>query len=999
MRPPRRRPVLVLAAVLALAGGISAGADAPHPPAKAAVALPPAEALRRFTVAPGLALDQVLSEPVVRKPVSISFDERGRMWVVQYLQYPSPAGLKVLSHDQFWRVVYDKVPAPPPHHVRGLDKVTIHEGTTGTGVFDKETTFVDGLNIATAAVRGRGGVWVLNPPYLLFYPTAGNADRPTSDPVVHLEGFGLEDTHSVVNSLRWGPDGWLYAAQGSTVTGHVKRPGRDEKPVHTFGQLIWRYHPETRRYEVFAEGGGNAFGVEFDARGRVFSGHNGGNTRGFHYVQGGYYRKGFEKHGALSNPYTFGFFEAMKHNNAPRFSHTFAFGEVDGLPAAYRGKLFAVSPLEGKVIVSDVARDGSSLRTRDVATAVSSTDRWFRPVDIKLGPDDALYVADWYDAEVSHLEGRAGKVTPSTGRVYRLRDKDARPLAPFDLGKKTTAELIGVLSHENKWFRQTALRLLGDRKDRAAVPLLEKLLNESKGQTALEALWALNLSGGFTEANALAALGHPEPAVREWAVRLLGDERRVTPSVARRLADLAREEGDVDVRVQLACSARRLPAADELPVVRGLLAHDEDAGDPHQPLSLWWAVEAKCDTDRDRVLDLFRERELWARRVARETVLPRLMRRFAQAGTGADYAACVALFRAAPDRAGGLRLLKGFEEAFAGRSVAGVPKDLLEETAKLGGGSLMLGLRRGDPKAVEKALATVADPKAPTAERLSCVEVLGEVPQQRAVPVLLAVVRGREATGLRKAALTSLQRYDDRQVGAAVVALYSGLPDEVRDAALSLLASRKAWAGQLLEAVESGTVDKDAVPADTLRKVLLLRDDRLTALVRKHWGEVKGATTEDMRRQIDRLTRVVEGGTGSPYTGKKLFGKTCAACHTLHSQGGNVGPDLTTYKRDDVATMLLHVVNPSAEIREGYENHVVTTESGRVVTGLLVEKDKDKVVLRGADGQKVVIARADVAEMAVSPSSLMPEGLLKDLNDQQVRDLFAYLRSTQPLRD
>ena len=158
--------------------------------------------------------------------------------------------------------------------------------------------------------QGRGGVWVLNPPYLLFYPDRNNDDVPDGDPEVHLQGFGLEDTHSVVNSLRWGPDGWLYAAQGSTVTGHVTRPGLDagKEPVHSMGQLIWRYHPETRRYEVFAEGGGNAFGVEIDAKGRIYSGHNGGDTRGFHYVQGGYYQKGFNKHGPLSNPYAFGYF-------------------------------------------------------------------------------------------------------------------------------------------------------------------------------------------------------------------------------------------------------------------------------------------------------------------------------------------------------------------------------------------------------------------------------------------------------------------------------------------------------------------------------------------------------------------------------------------------------------------------------------------------------------------------------------------------------------------
>ena len=189
--------------------------------------LRPARPWRSFKVPDDLQLDLVLSEPIVRQPVSIYFDERGRLWVVQYLQYPYPAGLKMVSHDGVWRAVYDKVPPPPPHHFRGKDKITIHEDTDGDGIFDRHKTFVDGLNIATAVARGRGGVWVLNPPYLLFYPDRNNDDVPDGDPEVHLQGFGLEDTHSVVNSLRWGPDGWLYAAQGSTVTGHVTRPGLD----------------------------------------------------------------------------------------------------------------------------------------------------------------------------------------------------------------------------------------------------------------------------------------------------------------------------------------------------------------------------------------------------------------------------------------------------------------------------------------------------------------------------------------------------------------------------------------------------------------------------------------------------------------------------------------------------------------------------------------------------------------------------------------------------
>jgi len=185
-------------------GSKASTATAQHP--KQDHPLSPAESMARFKVAPDLQLDQVLAEPLVRQPVFMNFDERGRLWVVEYLQYPSPAGLKMLSHDSFWRSVYDKVPPPPPHHFKGADRITIYEDTAGNGIFDSHKTFLDGLNIVTAVTKGRGGVWVLNPPYLLFYPDKNNDDIPDGDPEVRLSGFGLEDTHSVVNSLRWGPE-------------------------------------------------------------------------------------------------------------------------------------------------------------------------------------------------------------------------------------------------------------------------------------------------------------------------------------------------------------------------------------------------------------------------------------------------------------------------------------------------------------------------------------------------------------------------------------------------------------------------------------------------------------------------------------------------------------------------------------------------------------------------------------------------------------------------
>lgn len=959
--------------------------------------LSPEESLRHLKTLEDLEIVPVLAEPLVRQPIFLTFDERGRMWVANYEQYPYPAGLKPVSKDEYWRTVYDKVPPPPPNHYRGRDRITIHEDTDGDGQFDRHKVFVEGLSIASSCVKGRGGVWVLNPPYLLFYPDRDNDDVPDGDPEVHLSGFGIEDTHSVVNSLRWGPDGWLYAAQGSTVSGNVIRPGLDKQGVHSMGQLIWRYHPETRRYEIFAEGGGNAFGLEFDERGWAYSGHNGGDTRGFHYVQGGYYRKGFAKHGPLSNPYAFGFFEAMQHGRVPRFTHNFILYDGGALPEQYRGKLFGVEPLQGRVVYSLVEPHTSTFKTRDLGHALVSTDMRFRPVDIKVGPDGAIYVCDMYELLISHRQHFEGQVERTDGRIYRIQAQGARPLAPFDLGRLKTAELVPYLDHANKWFRQEALRQFGDRKDQSVVPLLKETLAHNTGRLALGALWAMYQSGGFNDELALDLCRHEDPYVRMWTVRLLCDENRVSPAVARELAALAGRETYVHVRSQLASSAKRLPAEVALPILAQLLKHDEDRNDLHVPLLLWWGIESKCARDADAVLALFQEPQMWQWPLVQEHILQRLMKRFAMSGSRNDLLVCARLFELAPSQEHSRILLQGFEEAFKGRSLADLPPVLVEQLARQGGGSVILGLRQGRAEAIQQALAAIADEKSDRKQRLEYITVFGEIDQPQAVPVLLEVVDRSSDDELRMAALTALLAYDDASIGARVIAVYGQLNDDVRAAAHTLLASRKAWARQLVEAVDSGSVEIATIPLDVVRKLTIHRDERIAELVSRHWRDVGGATSEEMQAHIARYSAVLANGRGDPYAGKKLYAQSCGKCHILFGDGGRIGPDLTSYKRDDTLQMLLNVVNPSAEIREGFETVLVITDDGRVATGFRYDEDSRVLVLRGVDGQNITIPRERIEEILPQPKSIMPEGLLKDLTEQQVRDLFAYLRSSQPL--
>lgn len=994
----------------------------PQPPAPAsnplerqqeapAPALSPSESRARFQVADDLEWEQVLAEPLIAQPVFLNFDERGRMWVVEYRQYPHPAGLKMLSRDSVWRSVYDKVPPPPPHHFKGADRISIHEDTDGNGSYDKHTVFVDGLNITTAVERGRGGVWVLNPPYLLFYPDANGDDIPDGDPEVRLSGFGLEDTHSVVNSLRWGPDGWLYAAQGSTVTGNVFVHGADgkplnPKPIYSQGQNIWRYHPENRIYEVFSEGGGNAFGCELDSKGRIFSGHNGGDTRGFHYFQGAYLQKGFEKHGPLSNPFAYGFFPPMPHHSTPRFTHTFLVYEGGALPARCNGHLFGLEPLQGRIVEAEMAGEGSTFHTRDVGRPVVSDDRWFRPVDIKLGPDGAIYVCDWYDQQVNHFRNHEGRMDASNGRVYRLKAKGSTASRPLAMGALSTRQLIGQLEAPNRWVRQTALRLLADRLDGTGVAALRDGLKDQRGQLALEWLWAIRACGGWNESLGMEALGHEDPFVRAWAVRFLGDGRNVSTQVASRLSELAASDPDLGVRGQLAATAQRLPVLEALAILRGLASRSEDVDDNRMPLLIWWALESKCESSSVEVLGWLKDAELWKQPVVRRHLLERLARRFAQTGTQRDLLVCARLFELSPDPEATSLLMAGFEAAFRGRPMSGLPAELLQAFNKHRGMPLSLQVRQGDAAAVDRALRLVLDEAAPRKERLELLGALGEVRQDRVVPTLLKVLRGAsDDDGLRQATLVALQPFDRPEIAEAVVGLYPRLGSESLPVAQTLLASRAGAARRFTQAIAEGWggwsakpfIAAERVPLSMVRKIKLFRDPELRALAEKVWPDVGSPTTAEMEAHIARTAAVVRGGTGDPYAGRTLFQNTCAQCHRLFGSGAEVGPDLTVYKRDDLETMLLSIINPSAEIREGYEGYAIEMQDGRSLSGFLVEQTPRSVVLRGTDGQNTVVDRREMASMEPSRLSLMPEGLLDSMNEQQTRDVFAYLRSTQPL--
>ncbi|MEM9588216.1 MAG: HEAT repeat domain-containing protein, partial [Planctomycetota bacterium] len=825
-------------------------------------------AVKQFRLPSDLSIDLVASEPTISQPLFLSWDSRGRMWVVQYRQYQYPAGLKVTRFDQYLRAVYDKVPEPPPHGVPGEDRITVFEDTNGDGRYDHSKDVITGLNIATSVQVGRQGIWVLNPPYLLHYPDTNHDDIPDGDPEVHLSGFGLQDTHSVANSLKLSPDGWLYGANGSTTGGTIS--STMTKGVRFEGQCIWRYHPLTKVFEIFAEGGGNTFSLEIDSKGRVFSGTNGGNKRGYYYPQGSYADKNWGKHGPLTNPYAFGYFSGMKHEgDTRRFAQAFAIYEGGLLPRAYAGTIIAPNSLHNVVWNSRRVADGSNYRTVDVANLLESDDRWFRPVDCKIGPDGGVYLADWYDTRLSHLSP-VDDWHKESGRIYRLRPSiQQAKYAEGDLSTQSNAELIAKFNHSNKWVRHRAVLELGWRSNNDVANTLDEKVQQ---HASLEALWSLNLMNELTIARADRWIDHDDPHIRRWVIRLLGDRHQGIDAMVRR----ATIETNLQVRSQLASTAKRVDAETGLGIVSAMARSDSelstaDLADPHLPLLCWWAVEGHAD-DHSAIDRFLSSDELWSSRLAREVILSRLMRRFASRGGVSDLERCEQLVAMAPDLASQSILMEGLAQAFAGRAIPRLPIQLDAALStyqqSLGNSGIVLELKSGREGAVAKAIKILSSGSTKPSLAVRIIQVLATTQSYDSVETLLNLSVGRLTNdpSVRRTAIAALADFDDDRVADRLISAFYGKisnQHQLRPTACRTLASRQRWALRLLDEINQWRLKPTDVPPDVVQQLRSYSDPAVRDATDQAFGKPITITSEQKITEINRLTKLIQSSGAS----------------------------------------------------------------------------------------------------------------------------------------
>jgi glucose/arabinose dehydrogenase len=499
-------------------------------------ALSPQEAIAKMTVPAGFTVELVASEPDIVNPVAMTFDERGRIWITESLEYPR------------------KQPGP------GRDRIKVLEDTDGDGKADNFTIFADGFNIPSGIAVGYGGVWVANSPDILFLQdTDGDGKADKQERIV--TGFGRSDTHELPNSLTWGPDGWLYGLNGVFNHSHVKyakeNPNfNDDHPGWQFTCALWRIHPRTREFQVFCEGTSNPWGIAIDPEGSFFVSacvidHL------WHLVETGYYHR----QGGPYPAFTWKIDSIVKHAHQKAAYCGIHYFDSDAYPEQYRGKLY-MGNIHGNCINCDkLQRDGSTYFATGEPDFLTADDAWFMPVSQKTGPDGCLYILDWYDRYHCYQDANrdpAG-IDRLKGRLYRVRYKETPRAKGFDLSKETDDQLINRLAWRNDYIRQTAQRLLAERGSAATRANLWKVASDQAAgrKTRLHALWALIGAGGVESEWHQALLDNKDATFRAWGVRLAANMGQVPNTIKQRVQNLA-SDSSPDVQLQVAIAARKI---------------------------------------------------------------------------------------------------------------------------------------------------------------------------------------------------------------------------------------------------------------------------------------------------------------------------------------------------------------------------------------------------------------------------------------------------------
>jgi len=942
-------------------------------------ALSPQEAIAKMTVPAGFQVELVAAEPDIVNPVAMTFDERGRIWITESLEYPRQS------------------PGP------GQDRVKVLEDSDGDGRADRFTIFADGLNIPSGIAVGYGGVWVANAPDILFLQDTDGDGRADRREVV-VTGFGRSDTHELPNSLTWGPDGWLYGLNGVFNPSRVVHQGRE----HVFTCVLFRIHPRTREFELFAEGTSNPWGVAWDNEGSAFVSacvidHL------WHLAETGYYHR----QGGAYPPFTWKIGSIVQHTHQKAAYCGITFFDSDAYPAEYRERLYMGNIHGNCVNVDQLERDGSTYFGRGRPDFLSANDAWFMPVVQKTGPDGCLYVLDWYDRYHCYQDARrdAAGIDRLKGRLYRVRYQDTPRAKPFDLAQESDAQLIERLRSPNVFYRDVAQRLLSERNDPETRRALASLVqSDSEPRKArMHALWSLIGGGPLAPEFHARLLASGDAGLRAWGVRAAGNMRQVDAVIRDQVVSLAGDPA-ADVQLQVAIAARKIEGVQPLELLLAVLTHCGQ--DKLVPQIVWQNLHPLLEERGDEFVALLNSENVRAVPQLDE-LAPRLVERLLSRQK-ADAQAALAVVKllteekdALPAAVPCLNLLAARTQSgeLAGDSLALLRRDLLprlgqlskSQTSAVQLAAAVLAATWKDPAGIEAVREVFASSAEPARRRLQAFEALISADEPAALKLAETTLADQSVpVDFRAAVLSSLGRSDEPAIAAMVLNHYPRMEPELKPRAIELLTQRAMWARPLVEAVAEKRVSADVVNVNQVRRLQDSDDSELVQRVTAIWGTVRTERNPQRELVIAEIRRFLSATPGDPQAGAAVYKKVCAQCHKLYGEGQDVGPDITANGRGSFEQLLSNVLDPSLVIGVNYQARTIATTDGRILTGLLVEDSPQRVVLKMQGGKLETVPRNEVEEFHVSKLSMMPEDLEKQLSRQEMADLFAFLATNKP---
>lgn len=971
------------------------------------------EQQKLFHLPPGFVIELVAAEPDVRKPMNLKFDAAGRLFFTQSVEYP-------------WPVAANR---------RGQDTIRVMTDTNGDGMPDKTEVFADGLNIPIGITPVYGGVLGFSIPTLNFFPDP-KGELWANSREEYYGNFGFRDTHGMCSSLNWWIDGWVYGCHGFSNESTVK--GQDGQPILMSSGNTYRLRPDGSHIEYYSHGQVNPFGMCLDPLGNVYTSDC--HTRpAYLLVRGAWYPMFGRPHDGLG----FGP-ELMQHAHGSTGIAGVVYYAAEQFPEEYRNNLFIGNPVTGRINRDTLEWTGSTAKAIEQPDFLTCDDQWFRPVDIQLGPDGALYVADFYNRIIGHYEvpllhpGRDRE----RGRIWRIRyvgtdpNNPARIEVPADLTRATQAELIAGLGSHTLPIRVQATHQLVHRIGAAALQELTGLATDESASPwqRVHALWVVQRLGGLDEAQARKIASDPDRAVRVHLVKALGEQVPWTEARAplrEIVEDHLLSDADPFVRRAAAESLGKGLASESVPALiaawkaadpaDALLVHTirvslRDVLRAHPTeLPKWAAGDRVAVADLPRIsevclaipqpeagLFLFEQtrRTPWpagqaqdyvqhaVRFIPQEQLLAMETLLAVQYGSRSDELQ-LRVLRAAQrgtQERGGKRstLLEDWAEHLAARLIASDNED-----TRRAGIDAVRDLRLA--KAAAELPALLAADAKYAGLKPGVLDALAAVGHPDVVTLATGVIDGSRDTGLQQHAaqvLGGMNRDDSRNI------LLDRLKTAPQSLALAIargLSVSQSGGNALLAAMEQGRASPRLLQDKTIEE--RLRAARIGGLDERRNKLLEGLPAEDER--VAELTRTRRGGfqqaQPSIENGRAMYKQHCAACHRVGNEGGKVGPELDGVGLRGLDRLLEDTLDPSRNVDQAFRTTVVAMDDGKVITGLALREEGQVLVLADEQGREIQLPLNEIDERKLVKLSPMPANVVEKLTEAQYYDLLAFL--------